>query len=91
MYLSRNSWGNLEYKGINTRWVTQEGQRFEVQFHTPESFHAKQNITHEAYERIVILDLGWERMELANSSEKCRRGSDSQGPLDVPDYKKEGY
>ena len=34
MYLSRNSWGNLEYKGINTRWVTQEGQRFEVQFHT---------------------------------------------------------
>ena len=34
MYLSKNSWGNLEYKGINTRWVTQEGQRFEVQFHT---------------------------------------------------------
>ena len=46
MYLSKNSWGSQEYKGINTRWVTQEGQRFEVQFHTPESFHAKQNITH---------------------------------------------
>ena len=53
MYQSKNSWGEVEYKGINTRWVTQEGQRFEVQFHTPESFHAKQNITHEpAFERI---------------------------------------
>ena len=42
----------MEYKGINTRWVTQEGQRFEVQFHTSESFHAKQNVTHDAYERL---------------------------------------
>lgn len=30
MYLSKNSWGKQECKGINTRWVTQEGQRFEV-------------------------------------------------------------
>jgi hypothetical protein len=52
MYLSNNSWSDREYKGINTRWATQEGQRFEVQFHTRESFHAKQYITHESYERI---------------------------------------
>jgi hypothetical protein len=25
MYQSKNSWGATEYKGINTRWVTQEG------------------------------------------------------------------
>jgi hypothetical protein len=49
---SRNSWGDREYKGINTRWVNQDGQLFEVQFHTPESFHAKEYITHKAYERI---------------------------------------
>ena len=52
MYLSKNSWGSPEYKGINTRWVTPQGQRFEVQFHTPESFHAKQDVTHGSYERI---------------------------------------
>jgi hypothetical protein len=52
MYYSRNHWADPEYKGINTRWVTAEGQRFEVQFHTPDSFHAKHQVTHLAYERI---------------------------------------
>jgi hypothetical protein len=52
MIYSKNHWpGDAEYKGVNTRWVTPEGQRFEVQFHTAESFHAKQEITHQAYER----------------------------------------
>jgi hypothetical protein len=52
MYYSKNYWANPEYKGVNTRWVTAEGQRFEVQFHTPDSFHAKHEVTHLAYERI---------------------------------------
>ncbi len=52
MYYSRNYWSNPEYKGINTRWMTPEGQRFEVQFHTAESFHSKHVVTHKAYERI---------------------------------------
>jgi hypothetical protein len=52
MYRSTNHWADPEYKGINTRWITQQGQRFEVQFHTPESFHAKEILTHKAYERI---------------------------------------
>jgi hypothetical protein len=52
MIYSKNHWHNdPEYKGINTRWVTLEGQRFEVQFHTPESYHAKHQLTHWAYER----------------------------------------
>jgi hypothetical protein len=52
MIYSTNHWpSDAEYKGVNTRWVTPEGQRFEVQFHTAESFHAKQEITHRAYER----------------------------------------
>ena len=51
MYLSKNSWEGQEYKGINTRWMTPDGERFELQFHTPESYHAKQEVTHEAYER----------------------------------------
>lgn len=53
MFYSKNHWPtDPEYKGINTRWRTPDGVRFEVQFHTPESFHAKQELTHKAYERI---------------------------------------
>ena len=49
--LIRNSWENSQYKGINSQWRTAEGQKFEVQFHTAESFEAKQ-LTHGAYERL---------------------------------------
>lgn len=52
MTYAENHWPREEYKGINTRWLTSEGQRFELQFHTPESFHAKQQITHLSYERL---------------------------------------
>jgi hypothetical protein len=53
MIYSKNHWrDDPEYKGVNTRWITPEGQRFEVQFHTAESFHAKQQITHDSYERV---------------------------------------
>ena len=51
LVLRRNSWESPDYKGINTRWRTTEGQVFEVQFHTVESFEAKQ-LTHAAYERL---------------------------------------
>jgi hypothetical protein len=46
------NWDGEEYKGINTRWRdASSGQLFEVQFHTPESWEAKQQ-THDAYEKI---------------------------------------
>lgn len=49
---SMNSWGDADYKGLNTRWWTPDGEQvFEVQFHTPESFRAKQD-KHEFYERL---------------------------------------
>ncbi|WP_128332180.1 hypothetical protein [Apibacter sp. HY039] len=38
------------YKGINTNFETPNGQVFELQFHTPESFNVKQNINHVLYE-----------------------------------------
>jgi len=93
MYESRNSWGDAEYKGINTRWVTSDAQRFEVQFHTPESFHAKEHITHAAYERIRSrLTSDVERSEL----EEFQREVSSwvpvpDGATDIPDFKKEGF
>ena len=93
MYYSKNWWTNPEYKGINTRWVTPEGQRFEVQFHTPDSFHAKHYITHAAYER--IRDQATSRAELRELHGFQREVSSwihvPDGAADIPDYKKEGF
>jgi hypothetical protein len=48
-----NRWiGNVEYKGVNTHWMAPDGGKFELQVHTPESFHAKEEMTHDAYERL---------------------------------------
>jgi hypothetical protein len=47
-----NRWDGEEYKGVNSRWHDPHtGQSFEVQFHTPQSWEAKQQ-THGTYERI---------------------------------------
>jgi hypothetical protein len=47
------SWSGDEYKGINSQWKDPtSGQLFEVQFHTSDSWAAKQ-ATHDAYERIA--------------------------------------
>ena len=93
MYYSKNYWAHPEYKGINTRWVTQEGQRFEVQFHTPDSFHAKHQVTHLAYER--IRDPTTSRAELRESHAFQREVSSwiqvPDGATDIPDIKKEGF
>lgn len=92
MYHCKNWWTNPEYKGVNTRWVTPEGQRFEVQFHTRESFHAKHEVTHHAYER--ARNPMTSRAELAEL-EKFQRQVSSWIPVPdrvdrVPDYRKKG-
>jgi hypothetical protein len=93
MYQSTNYWADPEYKGINTRWVTQQGQRFEVQFHTPESFHAKEVLTHRAYER--IRDPTTSRPELRELHAFQRELSAwvqvPDGAADIPNFKKEGF
>lgn len=63
LVLSRNFWDDSQYKGINTRWETPQGQLFEVQLHTADSFDAKQ-LTHSAYERIRTNATAVEREEL---------------------------
>lgn len=48
----RNFWSEEEYRGVNSRWrVPEDGQVFEVQFHTAASLEAKE-VTHWAYEKI---------------------------------------
>jgi hypothetical protein len=93
MCYSRNYWSDPEYKGVNSRWVTPEGQRFEVQFHTPDSFHAKHQVTHLAYER--IRDPTTSRPELRELHAFQREVSSwiqvPDGAADIPDYRKEGF
>jgi hypothetical protein len=93
MYYSQNHWSNIQYKGINTRWVTPEGQRFEVQFHTPESFHAKQTITHAPYERLRNrLTREDERRELAAFQQEVSSWiAAPEGATDIANYRKEGH
>jgi hypothetical protein len=93
MYYSQNHWTDAEYKGINTRWVKAEGQRFEVQFHTPDSFHAKNEVTHTAYER--IRDPATSRAELREWHEFQRQVCElieiPERATDIPNHRKEGF
>ncbi len=94
MYYSKNYWTDPEYKGINTRWVTPEGQRFELQFHIQESFHAKHYVTHLAYERIRDTTTTG-RAELRELHAFQREVSSCiqipDGAADIPDFMKEGF
>lgn len=52
----KNTFGpDQQYHGINTNFRSPDGQVFELQFHTPESFNVKQNMTHGLYEELRIL------------------------------------
>jgi hypothetical protein len=94
MVYSKNYWrdNDPEYRGINTRWVTPTGQRFEVQFHTRESFYAKQTLTHRCYERIRNpLTSDEERVELEAYQQKVSRWIRiPEGAQEIPDYRVKG-
>ncbi|MBO0810383.1 MAG: hypothetical protein J2P32_18985, partial [Actinobacteria bacterium] len=88
----RNSWSSTEYRGINSQWLDRRtGQAFEIQFHTPSSFEAKQ-LTHDAYERLRTLK-GDSALELAETRELhdfqeivCSKVSIPPNVRDIPDY-----
>jgi hypothetical protein len=91
MVYSKNHWhDDPQYKGINSRWVTPDGRQFELQFHTPESFDAKQRVTHGSYERLRNpLTLQDERVELeAFEYEVCSWIAVPAGVQDIPDYRR---
>ncbi len=89
----KNTWDNEEYRGINSRWLAPAaGLPFEVQFHTPESWTAKQQ-THDAYEKINDLRTSAETRERLRAYQK-----DVSQQLDTPagwqaieNYRKEGW
>ncbi|GAA0469148.1 hypothetical protein ABZ951_20740 [Streptomyces sp. NPDC046215] len=66
----KNTWQDPVYKGINTSWQhTESAEKFELQFHTPDSFKAKME-NHELYELSrgnALADLAEGNEELAQS------------------------
>lgn len=48
----KNSWNDSDnpYKGINCKVVSPDGTKFELQFHTPQSFDMKERKQHKFYE-----------------------------------------
>lgn len=66
----KNTWRNNTnpYKGINTIVQAGYGQKFEIQYHTFESFELKNGKMHELYEkqRLIIDDESKEYISLRN-------------------------
>jgi hypothetical protein len=84
----QNSWADDQYKGINGRWREPgSGQLFEVQFHTQDSYDAKQ-ATHAAYERIrdPSTPPGEVRQLRAYQREVCATILIPPGATEIPDY-----
>jgi len=89
----KNTWGNEEYKGINTRWLDHEsGVRFEVQFHTEESWTVKQE-THEAYVKIHNTDTPVEERERLRDYQREISAQVLQPPgwEEILDFRREGW
>jgi hypothetical protein len=92
LLIRKPSWESEEYKGLNSQWRdSNTGVLFEVQFHTHESWEAKQR-THDAYE--LISDLRTppeERQRLeAYQREVTANVSVPPGAQEIPPYRKEG-
>jgi hypothetical protein len=87
-----NLWDGDEYKGINSRWFDpRSGQFFEVQFHTPGSWDAKQK-THDTYEKINNPATPIEEVEALRAFQ-CTVSSSIQHPdrwTEITDYRKPG-
>jgi hypothetical protein len=84
----RNTWDNDEYKGINSRWkIPETGQLFEVQFHTEDSFEAKQR-SHGAYEKLRHPDTPPAERDAMRSFQRevTARVPAPVGAADIPDY-----
>lgn len=62
----KNTWGNqLLYKGINSKLRLADGLAVELQFHTPESYDAKESKTHAYYEILRSEDSTDEEKQMA--------------------------
>jgi hypothetical protein len=89
----KNTWSNDEYRGVNTRWLDKaSGELFEVQFHTAQSWSAKQQ-THDAYEKINDLTTpAIERERLRDFQREVASAIQAPpGWQEIETYRREGW
>jgi hypothetical protein len=89
----KNMWDNDEYKGTNTRWLDHEsGVRFEVQFHTEESWTVKQR-THDTYKKIHNVDTPAEERERLRNYQREISAQVLRPPgwEEILDFRREGW
>ena len=89
---TKPSWDSDQYKGVNSQWrEPSDGIMFEVQFHTEESWDAKQK-THAAYEKIQEPGTSVEEVERLRDYQRwvSAQVRIPQDALDIEPYKKEG-
>lgn len=89
----KNTWNHEEYKGLNTRWQDPASRiRFEIQFHTPESWQAKQQ-THDAYEKINNVQTPTAEKERLRAYQREISSKLTTPPNcdTIKDYRKEGW
>jgi hypothetical protein len=89
---TKPSWDSDQYKGINSQWRERSSDvRFEVQFHTEESWDAKQK-THVAYEKIQDPRTSVEEAERLREYQRqvTAEVPIPHGALQIEPYKKEG-
>lgn len=87
----KNTWLDKRsaYKGVNCIYMHPNGQKFEVQFHTPESFDLKNGELHKMYEEFRLDTTSDERrMELNN--EMFKLSSKLERPKDIENLTKRG-
>ena len=65
VYRFKNFWGNTGYKGINAQLQMPDGQIFELQLHTQDSYDAKEVKTHALYEIVRSEEASEEERETA--------------------------
>jgi hypothetical protein len=84
----KNTFGTGDiYRGVNCGFETVNGQKFELQFHTPQSFHVKEHLNHQMYEvarELVKTDEVTHTEVLRNRHELLKVGHKYQDTL--PEY-----
>jgi len=89
---TKPSWDSDQYKGINSQWrEPASGVRFEVQFHTEESWDAKQK-THAAYAKTKAPETSVAEVERLRAYQRhvTAEVRVPTGALGIEPYKKEG-
>jgi hypothetical protein len=89
---TKPSWDSDQYKGVNSQWrEPASGVRFEVQFHTEESWDAKQK-THGDYRKIRAPETSVAEVERLRAYQRqvSAEVPVPPGALGIERYKKEG-